>query len=96
MTLTRNLSRRWDRDGAASARAARAALVCYEAMGEPGRVAQRQREIAALPTVEWKGRTLYTIRCTGTTGKGPHVLNVPEALLWALIDLRAFRCPYHA
>ena len=58
-------------------------------------VAQRQAEIDALPTVEWKGKTLRTLRCNGTSGKGPHDTNVPEDLLWALIDFRIYRCPYH-
>lgn len=57
--------------------------------------AQRQREIDALPTVAWKGRTLKTLRCHGTTGKGPHDTNVPESLLWSLIDLRGYCCVYH-
>ena len=56
----------------------------------------RQSEIEALPAVEWKGKPLRTLRCHGTSGKGPHDCNVPEGLLWSLIDLRAFRCPYHA
>lgn len=58
--------------------------------------AERAAQIAALPTVEWRGRTLRTIRCTGTTGRGPHDMHVPESLLWNLIDLRFYRCPYHA
>lgn len=57
--------------------------------------AGRAAQIAALPTVIWKGRTLRTIRCHGTTGKGPHDVHVPDAVLWALIDLRAYCCPYH-
>jgi hypothetical protein len=56
---------------------------------------QRQEQIDALPVVAWRGRTLRTLTCMATSGKGPHAVNVPEALLWALIDLRAFRCPYH-
>lgn len=55
----------------------------------------RGDEIAALPSVEWRGRTLRTILCTGETGRGPHEVNVPESLLWSLIDVRRFRCPYH-
>ena len=55
----------------------------------------REAEIARLPRVDWKGRPHYTLRCHGMSGKGPHDVNVPEALCWALIDLRAFRCPYH-
>lgn len=55
----------------------------------------RELEIGALPAVVWKGAHLRTLRCLGTTGRGPHNVNVPEALLWSLIDLRAYRCPYH-
>lgn len=55
----------------------------------------RHTEIELLPMVEWKGKTLRTIRCNGITGKGPHTVNVPDALLWALIDLRDWCCPYH-
>jgi hypothetical protein len=62
----------------------------------PARTAARQREIDALPTVPWKGRTLYTLRCHGTSGKGPHDVNVPLAMLWHLINLRRFFCVYHA
>lgn len=57
---------------------------------------KRYREIQRLPTVEWKGKTLYTIRCHGVTGKGPHDVNVPLPLLWVLIDLGTYRCVYHA
>lgn len=56
---------------------------------------RRAAEIAALPQVEWKGRTLYTIRCHGKSGRGPHDVNVPASLLWQLIDIRAYCCPYH-
>jgi len=76
------------------ARAARAREGFRQARGvhnEPGRA----RAIAALPLVEWKGRRLRTLRCHGTSGKGPHDLNVPEALLWALIDLNGWLCPFH-
>jgi len=55
----------------------------------------RAAEIAALPEVTWKGRQLRTVRCHGTTGKGPHDVHVPESLLWVLIDTRWFYCPYH-
>lgn len=58
-------------------------------------VAQREREIAALPTIQWAGRTLYTIRCAGSYGNGPHVVNVPESLLWSLIDVNHFLCAFH-
>jgi hypothetical protein len=72
---------------------ARAAFV--EVRGE-GATQEREQEIAALPVVAWKGKRLRTIRCTGTTGRGPHLVNVPEALLWSLISLTHYRCPYHA
>ena len=58
-------------------------------------VTQRRREIAALPVVVWKGQRLRTIRCTGDFGKGPHDMNVPEAILWHLLHFSRFRCAYH-
>lgn len=58
--------------------------------------ARREAEIAELPTVDWKGKRLYKLRCTGVSGKGPHLVNVPEALLWHLISLKTYRCPFHA
>jgi len=57
---------------------------------------RRRAFIQTLPVVLWKGRTVYTIRCVGVRGKGPHVVNVPEALLWCLIDPRQYYCPFHA
>lgn len=57
---------------------------------------QRAAQIAALQTIDWQGRRLYTIRCHGTTGRGPHDVNVPEDMLWALIDIDTFICPFHA
>lgn len=62
----------------------------------PARACVRETCIQALPLIVWKGRQLRTIRCQGTSGKGPHDVNVPEALCWHLIDLRGFYCPYHA
>lgn len=56
---------------------------------------ERGAEIAALPLVAWKGKTLRTIWCSGTTGRGPHALHVPEALLWELIGLSRYRCAFH-
>ena len=56
---------------------------------------RRAAEIDALPRAEWKGRALRTIRCHGTSGKGPHDCNVPESMLWALISLSSFYCVYH-
>ena len=58
--------------------------------------AVRAAEIARLPMVAWKGHILRTVRCHGTSGKGPHDVNVPESLPWTLIDVRRFYCPFHA
>lgn len=55
----------------------------------------RDAEIAALPTVEWKGKTLHTILCHGTSGRGAHVVHVPPGLLYALIEIDGYLCPYH-
>ena len=68
------------------------------AVARPGEDAKckREMEIEALPVVVWRGKRLRTIRCTGITGRGPHDCNVPEAMLWSLIDFRRFRCPFHA
>jgi hypothetical protein len=54
----------------------------------------RQMEINNLPAVEWKGRTLRTLYCAAPFGR-PHDLNVPEFVLWSLLDLRLFVCPWH-
>jgi hypothetical protein len=56
---------------------------------------QRADEIANLPRIEWKGKVLHEIRCRGDYGRGPHLVNVSEQVLWCLIDLRHFRCPFH-
>lgn len=85
----------WTNSSHAAVRAERARLAFLEGCGEAA-ADRRAREIASLPLVVWKGRTLRTLRCNGETGRGPHDVNVPEQHLWALIDLRAFRCPYHA
>lgn len=62
----------------------------------PAGEAQREAEIAALPQVDWKGRTLYTVRCQGVSGKGPHDVNLPLATVWHVLSLRRFFCVYHA
>lgn len=64
-------------------------------MRGPAAFVQRFYEIQQLPTAQHRGRSLRTLRCQGTTGRGPHDLNVPEYILWAVIDFRAFRCPFH-
>ena len=75
-------------------RTARAAAFFLRERGLVG-YCERAQAIDALPAVAWRGQTLRTLTCHGTRGKGPHPTNVPEALLWSLIDFRAFRCPFH-
>ncbi len=70
-------------------------ISCREMLG-PERAAIRESQIAALPTVIWKGRELKTLRCCGTSGKGPHEVNLPLIVLWSLLELRRFFCVYHA
>jgi hypothetical protein len=78
------------------ARQAAKARRCFvEILGEAEGV-KREMEIAALPAAEWKGKALHTLRCHGETGKGPHDVNVPDSLLWSLISLNGYRCPFHA
>ena len=57
---------------------------------------RRAHEIATRHTKLWRGRRVWPIQCTGTSGKGPHQMHVEAAVLWSLIDLETFRCPYHA
>ena len=66
-----------------------------EERGDDG-FARREAEIAALPVREWRGEKLRTVRCCGETGRGPHDVHLPEYLLCCLIDLRRYRCPFHA
>lgn len=56
----------------------------------------RAKQIHALPSKLWKGQRVYPLTCNADFGRGPHMQFVPEGLLWALIDLRAWRCPFHA
>lgn len=76
------------------ARTTRTRAIFREWRGEADE-ARRAAEIAALPLVEFKGRQLRTLRCHGTSGKGPHDANVPESMLWALIQLDRWVCVYH-
>ena len=55
----------------------------------------RRKEIDALERKDWHGKLVYKIRCHGTRGKGPHDVWVGEQLLWFLISLTGFVCPYH-
>jgi hypothetical protein len=57
---------------------------------------QRQRDIDGLESKTWKDRTVYRVLCRGRRGKGPHWVWLGESLLWCLISLDAYVCPYHA
>lgn len=74
--------------------ASRARAAFVQTHGD-GAANHRQWQIDQLPKIIRKGRQLYTLRCRADFGKGPHDVNVPEHVLWALIDFRAFRCPFH-
>lgn len=56
---------------------------------------RRAAAIARLPRKRWRGVQVYAIDCDGDFGRGPHRLWVPEYVLWSLIDLRHFLCPFH-
>ncbi len=56
----------------------------------------RAREIAALDSKLWRGQRVYRLTCRAEFGCGPHDQWVPEGLLWTLIDLRMWRCAFHA
>ncbi len=71
---------------------ARAAFVAIRGEAEAER---RAAAIAALESKDWRGRRVYRLRCRADFGRGPHDQFVPEGLLWALIDLGAWRCPFH-
>lgn len=57
---------------------------------------ERTRAIARLPQITRpNGVVLYGLVCTADYGCGPHRWNVPESILWNLINLQHFRCPRH-
>ncbi len=58
-------------------------------------LARRTRAIAALPSKDWRGVRVFAVTCEGPFGRGPHVQWVPECVLWSLIDVRHFVCPFH-
>ena len=64
---------------------------------EYGREARqlRERQIAELPAAEWRGQPLRTVACDGDYGRGPHQQNIPEYILWTLLDVKVYRCPFH-
>jgi hypothetical protein len=64
------------------------------AYGDEAR-ATRAAIIARLDHKLWHGRPVFRLICQADFGKGPHDLWVPEGLLWALIDIRHYHCPFH-
>ncbi len=56
---------------------------------------RRAAEIATLDAKDWHGQRVFRLTCRADFGKGPHDQFVPEGLLWSLIDLRVYRCPFH-
>jgi hypothetical protein len=81
--------------GQHQARILRDARVIYREWRGEAAEAERAEAIAALPSVTFKGRALKVLRCHGVRGKGPHDCNVPESLLWILMDLSHFCCVFH-
>jgi hypothetical protein len=77
-----------------TARGERAKAQCIELLG-PEQAERRRQQIAALPSKLWRGVQVYEVTCHGDFGRGPHQMFVPEYVLWSLIDLRAFVCPFH-
>ena len=55
----------------------------------------RAHAIARLPSKVWRGVRVYEVRCCGDFGRGPHLQFLPAGHLWALIDIRRHRCPWH-
>ena len=51
---------------------------------------ERAQEIAHLTSVQWKGRTLYTLHCLQCDSDR----NVTGGVLWALVDLKHYRCAW--
>ena len=59
------------------------------------RAVQRAHGIAALPSKKWRGERVYALRCEADFGKGPHVMHVSAGVLWSLLSLKRWRCPFH-
>ena len=77
-----------------SARMMRSKLAFREFLGVAAAV-ERGKAIAARPSKHWHGVRVYSITCHATYGKGPHTYFVTAAVLWSLMSIGAFRCPYH-
>lgn len=79
----------WEDRGLATAKAA---FVIQRGAEE---IPARAAAIAAVPSKDWRGRTVYRVECEGPFGNGPHEVWLPERVLWQLIDFRNYRCAYH-
>ena len=71
------------------------AIAFYEKFRGKDAVNQRKKEIADLDQKQFKGRTVYRIRCNADFGIGPHEQWLEEHLMWHLMDLAHYLCPYH-
>lgn len=71
------------------------ARACFLELRGPSEVPVRAAEIAARPSKIWNGVPVFELYCEGPFGRGPHVQWVPEYVLWGLISLEHFLCPYH-
>lgn len=61
----------------------------------PGEEEERRAAIARVESKLWAGVRVYRVRCDGDFGRGPHDHWVPEYILWSLIDVTRYRCPFH-
>ena len=56
---------------------------------------KRASQIQWLPSKDWKGGMVFQVHCDGDYGRGPHDHFVPEGILWSLISVDHYRCPFH-
>ena len=61
----------------------------------PGEEEERRGAIGRMESKAWRGVRVYRITCDGDFGRGPHDVWIPEYILWSLITLTRYRCPYH-
>lgn len=61
----------------------------------PGQESTRRAEIERLESKDWRGGRVFRVHCDGPYGRGPHDHWVPEYILWSLIDVTRYRCPFH-
>jgi hypothetical protein len=61
----------------------------------PGEEGERRAAIERVDSKDWRGVRVFRVHCDGDFGRGPHEHWVPEYILWSLIDVTRYRCPYH-